>query len=77
MGSVSRWETFDSFAGKGVRLALLTTSEVEPFLGSKPYFGQGPREGEIAAVDLPILEATRFRGTPIVFLGLSETQANA
>ncbi|KAI0256327.1 NUDIX hydrolase domain-like protein [Lactifluus subvellereus] len=61
---------------KGVRLALLTTSEVEPLLGPKPYFGQGPREGEIAAVDLPILEAARFRGAPIVFLGLSETQAN-
>jgi NAD+ diphosphatase len=61
---------------KGVRLALLTTSEVEPFLGSKPYFGQGPREGEIAAVDLPIPEAARFRGAPIVFLGLSETQVN-
>ena len=58
------------------RLALLATSEVEPFLGSKPYFGQGPGEGEVAAVDLPILEAARFRGAPIVFLGLSEAQAN-
>lgn len=58
------------------RLALLTTAEVEHFLGPKPYFGQGPSEGAIAAVDLPILEASRFRGAPIVFLGLSEPQAN-
>jgi NAD+ diphosphatase len=54
----------------------LATSEVEPFLGSKPYFGQGPGEGEVAAVDLPILEAARFRGAPVVFLGLSEPQPN-
>jgi NAD+ diphosphatase len=58
------------------RLALLTTDEVEHFLGPKPYFGQGPSEGAIAAVDLPILEAARFRGAPIVFLGLSEPQPN-
>jgi NAD+ diphosphatase len=57
------------------RLALLTTAEVELFLGPKPYFGQGPSEGAIAAVDLPILEAARFRGAPIVFLGLTEPQA--
>jgi NAD+ diphosphatase len=58
------------------RLALLTTTDVELFLGPKPYFGQGPSEGAIAAVDLPILEAARFRGAPIVFLGLCEPQDN-
>lgn len=60
------------------RLALLTTAEVEPFLGPKPYVGQGPSgsEGAIPAVDLPILEAARFRGAPIVFLGVNEPQAN-
>jgi NAD+ diphosphatase len=58
------------------RLALLTTAEVEPFLGSKPYFGQGSQDGEIPAVDLPILEAARFRGAPTVFLGVSEPKAN-
>ena len=57
-------------------LALLTTTEVAPFLGSKPYLGQGHREGEIPAVDLPILEAARFRGAPTVFLGVSEPKAN-
>jgi NAD+ diphosphatase len=57
-------------------LALLTTAQVEPFLGSKPYFGQGYQEGEIPAVDLPILEAARFRGAPTVFLGVSEPKAN-
>ncbi|KAF8268633.1 NUDIX hydrolase domain-like protein [Lactarius quietus] len=61
---------------KEARLALLTTAEVEPFLGSKPYFGQGYQEGEIPAVDLPILEAARFRGAPTVFLGVSEPKAN-
>lgn len=60
------------------RLALLTTAEVEPILGPKPYVGQGPSKSEdaIASVDLPILEAARFRGAPIVFLGVSEPQAN-
>lgn len=61
---------------KEARLALLTTAEVEPFLGIKPYFGQGYQEGEIPAVDLPILEAARFRGAPAVFLGVSEPKAN-
>jgi NAD+ diphosphatase len=32
--------------------------------------------GAIPAVDLPILESARFRGAPIVFLGLKEPQAN-
>ncbi|KAI9442540.1 NUDIX hydrolase domain-like protein [Lactarius indigo] len=61
---------------KEARLALLTTAEVEPYLGLKPYFGQGHQEGEIPAVDSPILEAARFRGAPIVFLGVSEPKAN-
>jgi NAD+ diphosphatase len=49
---------------------------VEHFLGPKPCFGQGPTEGIIPTVDLPILEAARFTGAPIVFLGLKEPQAN-
>lgn len=58
-------------------MALLTTAEVEHFLGPEPYFGQGPMEGgTIPTVDLHILEAARFRGAPIVFLGLSESQLN-
>ena len=56
------------------QLALLTTVEVEQFLGAKPYLGQGPTEGAIPVVDLPILKAARFRGAPIVFLGLKEPQ---
>jgi NAD+ diphosphatase len=54
----------------------LTTTQVEHFLGPKPYFGQGPTEGAIPTVDLPILEAARFRGAPIVFLGFKEPRAN-
>ena len=56
------------------RLALLTTVEVEHFLGAKPCLGQGPTEGAIPVVDLPVLEAARFRGAPIVFLGLKEPE---
>ncbi|KAI9511131.1 NUDIX hydrolase domain-like protein [Russula earlei] len=58
------------------QLAWLTTAEVEHFLGPKPHFGQGPTEGATAAVDAPIIEAARFRGAPIVFLGVNEPQAN-
>ncbi|KAH8993316.1 NUDIX hydrolase domain-like protein [Lactarius hatsudake] len=78
----TRWVAFQdgkpliASRAKEARLALLTTAEVEPFLGFKPYFGQGHQEGEIPAVDLPILEAARFRGAPIVFLGVSESKAN-
>ena len=43
-------------------------------MGVKPYLGQGPTEGAIPVVDLPILEAARFRGAPIVFLGLKEPE---
>ncbi|KAI9449413.1 NUDIX hydrolase domain-like protein [Lactarius psammicola] len=78
----TRWVAFQdgkpliASRAKEARLALLTTAEVEPFLGFKPYFGQGYQEGEIPAVDLPILEAARFRGAPTVFLGVSEPKAN-
>ncbi|KAF8482582.1 NUDIX hydrolase domain-like protein [Russula ochroleuca] len=79
----TRWVAFQdgkpliASRAKESRLVLLTTAEVEHFLGPKPYFGQGPSEGAIAAVDLPILEASRFRGAPIVFLGLSEPEPQA
>ena len=56
----------------GVSLARLTTADVRPLLGSEPFFGQGQNDGEIAAPDVHVLEAARFRGAPIVFLGLDE-----
>src|SRR6266404_2052600 len=78
----TRWLAFQdgkpliALRGTDPRLALLTTADVEPFLGSKPYVGQGHQEGRIPAVDLPILDAARFRGAPIVFLGVSEPKGN-
>ena len=60
----------------GNQLVFLTTAEVEHLLGPKPYVGQGPTEEAISTVDLPILEGSRFRGAPIIFLGVNEPQAN-
>lgn len=53
-------------------LALLTTSDVESLLGPGPYFGQGQHPGESSTEVLPILEAARFHGPRVVFLGLEE-----
>ncbi|KAH9858900.1 NUDIX hydrolase domain-like protein [Lenzites betulinus] len=57
-------------------LARLTTSDVESLLGPEPYFAQAQREGELAPSDVPVLEAARLHGTPIVFLGLHETSTD-
>ncbi|KAI0633535.1 NUDIX hydrolase domain-like protein [Trametes polyzona] len=54
-------------------LARLSTEDVKPLLGPEPYFAQGQHEGELAPADVPVLEAARLRGNPIVFLGLHET----
>ncbi|KAI8993947.1 NUDIX hydrolase domain-like protein [Trametes punicea] len=58
-------------------LARLTTSDVQPLLGSEPFFSQGQHPGELAPSDVPGLEAARLRGTPVVFLGLHETDAKS
>ncbi|KAI0368308.1 hypothetical protein BV20DRAFT_969354 [Pilatotrama ljubarskyi] len=58
-------------------LARLTTTDVKPLLGSEPFFSQGEREGEFAPSDVPGLQAARLRGTPIVFLGLHETDSGS
>ncbi|TFK89313.1 hypothetical protein K466DRAFT_519155 [Polyporus arcularius HHB13444] len=55
-------------------LARLTTRDVRPLLGPEPFFSQGQREGQLAPADEKKLEAARLRGTPIVFLGLHESQ---
>ncbi|KAF9227059.1 hypothetical protein BS17DRAFT_774870 [Gyrodon lividus] len=52
--------------------ALLSTHDVKPLLGSKPYFGQGQNPGEAVAEDTPTLQAARIHGPRIVFLGLKE-----
>ncbi|OCH87878.1 hypothetical protein OBBRIDRAFT_795792 [Obba rivulosa] len=56
-------------------LARLTTADVRPLLGPEPFFAQGEHEGEIAEEGVSVLEAARFRGPPVVFLGLHETEA--
>ncbi|KAI0823413.1 NUDIX hydrolase domain-like protein [Trametes gibbosa] len=57
-------------------LARLTTSDLKPLLGPEPYFSQGQHEGTLAPADVPVLEAARLRGNPIVFLGLHETSTD-
>ncbi|KAJ7287096.1 NUDIX hydrolase domain-like protein [Mycena rebaudengoi] len=53
-------------------LAQLTTSQVKPFLGEEPYFGQGQDDGRVLSADevSPHTESCRHRGARIVFLGL-------
>ncbi|TFY71623.1 hypothetical protein EVG20_g1372 [Dentipellis fragilis] len=75
----TRWVVFRSgqplvTRSNGVtRMAALTTPDVRPYLGPEPFFGQGEKEGEAAADGVPALEAARFRGAPVVFLGLDES----
>lgn len=57
-------------------LARLTTADVRPLLGLEPYFAQGEKLGSAAEPGVPALEASRFHGPPIVFLGLHETQTS-
>ncbi|TFY82452.1 hypothetical protein EWM64_g1556 [Hericium alpestre] len=54
-------------------MASFTTEDVRPYLGPEPYFGQGEKPGELAKEGVSVLEAARFRGPPIIFLGLDET----
>jgi NAD+ diphosphatase len=57
-------------------LVYLTTNEVKPLLGSKPFFGQGKDKGQlvIEPSDVPHspTEAARHHDTPVVFLGIQE-----
>lgn len=62
----------DPQKSKILSLARLTTKEVQPLLGSEPYFHQGEKPGEIAETGVSILETARLHGPPIVFLGLHE-----
>ncbi|KAH9932439.1 NUDIX hydrolase domain-like protein [Fomitopsis serialis] len=55
-------------------LARLSTADVRSLLGSEPFFAQGKLEGENAPDDVAILEAARFHGPTVVFLGLHEPQ---
>lgn len=46
-------------------------------MGSEPFFGQGQNAGELVEEGISIVETARFRGPPIVFLGLDEHQQKA
>lgn len=61
----------------GLNLARLTTDEIRPLIGSEPFFGQGQNAGELAEAGVSIVETARFRGPPVVFLGLDEHQQKA
>ncbi|KAI0081982.1 hypothetical protein K474DRAFT_1703449 [Panus rudis PR-1116 ss-1] len=54
--------------------ARLTTAEIRSLLGPEPFFAQGEKVGELAQADIPVLEAARIHGPPIVFLGLQESE---
>ncbi|KAJ7169167.1 NUDIX hydrolase domain-like protein [Mycena crocata] len=56
-------------------IAQLETSQVKPFLGSEPYFGQGKEDGRGTSADevISFTESARHRGVRIVFLGLLDT----
>lgn len=58
-------------------LARLSTQDVSPLLGPKPYFSQAQLPGETAPEDVKELQAARLHGPPIVFLGLHETVEGA
>ncbi|EMD33692.1 hypothetical protein CERSUDRAFT_159950 [Gelatoporia subvermispora B] len=55
-------------------LARLTTADVRSLLGPEPFFAQGKEPDETAEEGVSVLEAARFRGPPVVFLGLHEPQ---
>lgn len=84
----TRWMVFNSGDPLGVKgseeskIVYLTTQDLEPILGSEPYFGQGQAEGELcqpADSDAPVdrvLQSARHRGSPAVFLGVHEDKSH-
>ncbi|TRM68760.1 NUDIX hydrolase domain-like protein [Schizophyllum amplum] len=66
-------------APSDIRLAYLSTSDVEPFIGNRPWFAQS-QDGSalIPAADANHhTEGARHLGPPLVFLGLEETDAQS
>lgn len=62
----------DSSGATGPALARLSTKDVQSLLGPDPLFSQGRHVGDVADPDVASLQAARFHGLPIVFLGLHE-----
>ncbi|KAI0047942.1 hypothetical protein FA95DRAFT_1148265 [Auriscalpium vulgare] len=78
----ARWVLFQagqplvaSRSKREVGLALLTTAEVRHLLGPQPYFGQGQNEGDTVSGEVTVLQAARFKGAPVVFLGVDEPKS--
>lgn len=61
----------------GHALARLTIDDIRPIIGPEPFFGQGQNDGESAPEGTEVVETARFRGPPVVFLGLDEHQQHA
>ncbi|KAL1660855.1 NUDIX hydrolase domain-like protein [Schizophyllum commune] len=61
-----------------ISLAYLSTSDVQPFIGNRPWFGQS-KDGALITKEEAShhTEAARHLGPPIVFLGLEETDAQS
>lgn len=55
----------------------MTTDDVKPLLGGEPFFGQCEQEGQVCATETHVLEASRIRGPPVIFLGLEETDMSS
>ncbi|KAL1743875.1 NUDIX hydrolase domain-like protein [Schizophyllum fasciatum] len=56
-----------------ISLAYLSTPDVEPFIGARPWFGQNKDGGALTPQEATEhTAAARHRGPPIVFLGLDE-----
>ncbi|KAF7297962.1 hypothetical protein HMN09_01017100 [Mycena chlorophos] len=53
-------------------IALLTTEQVKPYLGTTPFFGQGKVDGQLLTAEeaTHFTESARHRGVRVVFLGL-------
>ena len=61
---------------KNQTLAYLTTTDVSPFLGSEPFFGQGGEQSGVVVESGENMhsptEAARHHNSPVVFLGVHE-----
>lgn len=64
-------ESDDQSSGR-LTLSRLTFHDVEPLLGTAPYFAQGQNPGDLAENDVRALQSARIHGPPIAFLGLLE-----
>lgn len=78
----ARWVVFQAgqpltaFQSSKNTLVTFSTTDVRPFIGKAPLFGQGNVQGERSTVNIPVLESARFFGARVVFLGVQESGPN-